>query len=74
MDIPPDRRAEGGDTMDKRYLRFPLSILFPMLDGETIEQAEDRMIERIDPDGDVEVMSWNEGDVEVIEDDDAEVD
>lgn len=53
-----------------RYLRFPLTIFFPMLDGETKEQAEDRMIERIDPDGDVEVMSWNEGDVEVVEDDD----
>lgn len=57
-----------GITM--RYLRFPITILFPMLDGETIEQAEDRMIERIDPDGDVEVMRWNEGDVEVVEDDD----
>lgn len=54
--------------MGKRYLRFPITILFPMLDGETVEQAEDRMIERIDPDGDVEVMSWNEGEVEVIED------
>lgn len=51
-----------------RYLIFPLTIFFPMLDGETKEQAEDRMIERIDPDGDVEVMNWNEGDVEVIED------
>lgn len=56
--------------MGKRYLRFPLTIFFPMLDGETKEQAEDRMIERIDPDGDVEVMSWNDGEVEVIEDDD----
>lgn len=56
--------------MDKRYLRFPLTILFPMLDGETIEQAEDRMIERIDPDGDVEAMSWNEGEVEVFDDND----
>lgn len=70
MDIPPDRRAEGGGTVGKRYLRFPITILFPMLDGETIEQAEDRMIERIDPDGDVEVMSWNEGEVEVFDDDD----
>ena len=56
--------------MGKRYLRFPITILFPMLDGETIEQAEDRMIERIDQDGDVEVMSWNEGEVEVFDDDD----
>ena len=51
-----------------RQLKFPITIFFPMLDGETVEQAEDRMIERIDPDGDVEVMSWNEGEVEVIED------
>lgn len=51
-----------------RHLRFTLTVIFPMLDGETKEQAEDRMIERIDPDGDVEVMSWNEGFVEVIED------
>lgn len=56
--------------MAKRYLRFPITILFPMLDGETIEQAEDRIIERIDQDGDVEVMSWNEGEVEVFDDDD----
>ena len=58
--------------MGKRYLRFPITILFPMLDGETIEQAEDRMIERIDPDGDVEAMSWNEGQVEVVEDEEAQ--
>jgi len=58
----------------KRYLRFPITILFPMLDGETVEQAEDRMIDRIDPDGDVEVMRWNEGEVEVVEDDDESTD
>ena len=57
-------------TVGKRYLRFPLTIFFPMLDGETKEQAEDRMIERIDPDEDVVSIMWNEGEVEVVEDDD----
>lgn len=70
MDAGADRGTEEGGTVGKRYLRFPITILFPMLDGETIEQAEDRMIERIDQDGDVEVMSWNEGEVEVFDDDD----
>lgn len=51
-----------------RQLKFPITIFFPMLDGETVEQAEDRMIERIDPDGDVAMMSWKEDEVEVIED------
>lgn len=52
-----------------RLMTFPLSITFPMLDGETREQAEDRMIERIDPDGD-SVISWCETDVIVEEEDD----
>lgn len=52
-----------------RYLRWPVTIAFPMLDGETKEQAEDRMIERIDPDGDT-VMTWRESEVTVEEDDD----
>jgi hypothetical protein len=68
VDICPDRRADGGDTV-ARQLKFPITIFFPMLDGETVEEAENRMIERIDPDGDVGVMSWNDGEVEVIEDD-----
>lgn len=52
-----------------RYLRWPVTIAFPMLDGETKEQAEDRMIERIDPDGDT-VMTWTESEVTVEEYDD----
>lgn len=52
-----------------RLMTFPLSVTFPMLDGETKEQAEDRMIERIDPDGDT-VMTWRESEVTVEEEDD----
>ena len=52
-----------------RYLRWPVTIAYPMLDGETKEQAEDRMIERIDPDGD-STISWCEADVIVEEEDD----
>lgn len=51
-----------------KFLRFPITIFFPMLDGETKEQAEDRMIERIDPDEDVVSIMWNEREVEVVED------
>lgn len=53
-----------------RYLRWPVTIAFPMLDGETREQAEDRMIERIDPDGDTVMtwMTWRESEVTVEED------
>lgn len=54
-----------------RYLRFPVTIVFPMLDGETKSQAEDRMIERIDPEGNM-AIGWSEPDVTVEEDDDEE--
>lgn len=53
-----------------RYLRWPVTIAFPMLDGETKEQAEDRMIERIDPEGNSVIMAWRESEVTVEEDDD----
>lgn len=52
-----------------RLMTFPLSVTFPMLDGETREQAENRMIERIDPDGN-STISWCEADVMVEEEDD----
>jgi len=47
-----------------KYMRIKMTIYFPMLDGETKEQAEDRLIERIDPDGEA-IMSWSESEVEV---------
>lgn len=50
-----------------KAMRIKMTICFPMLDGETKEQAEDRLIERIDPDGDA-IMSWHESDVEVYDD------
>lgn len=53
-----------------RYLRWPVTIAFPMLDGETKEQAEDRMIERIDPEGNSVIMAWRESEVTVEEEDD----
>ena len=55
--------------MGMRLMTFPLSVTFPMLDGETKEQAENRMIERIDPDGE-STISWCEADVTVEEEDD----
>ena len=50
-----------------KALSIKMSICIPMLDGETKEQAEDRLIERIDPDGGA-VISWNEHDVEIFDD------
>ena len=47
-----------------KAMRIKMTICFPMLDGETKEQAEDRLIERIDQDGNA-IMSWNESEVEV---------
>lgn len=54
-------------------MRIKMTICFPMHDGETIDQAEDRLIERIDPDGDA-IMSWNESEVEVYEDEEGRPD
>lgn len=50
-----------------KAMRIKMTICLPMLDGETKEQAEDRLIERIDQDGEA-IMSWNEYDVEVYDD------
>ena len=50
-----------------KMMRIKMTICFPMLDGETKEQAEDRLIERIDQDGNV-IMSWYENEVEVYDD------
>lgn len=50
-----------------KYMRIKMTICFPMIDGETKEQAEDRLIERIDPDGNA-IMSWSESEVEVYDD------
>lgn len=62
-----DRRTDGGGEVGMKVMRIKITICFPMLDGETKEQAEDRLIERIDPDGEA-IMSWNEYDVEVYDD------
>jgi hypothetical protein len=47
-----------------KMMRIKMTICFPMLDGETNDQAIDRLIERIDPDGEA-IMSWNESEVEI---------
>ena len=47
-----------------KAMRIKMTICFPMLDGETKDQAVNRLIERIDPDGEV-IMSWNESEVEI---------
>ena len=52
-----------------KSMRIKMTIYFPMLDGETKEQAEDRLIERIDSDENV-IVSWSESDVEVYDDED----
>lgn len=67
MEFEADRRAEKGGEVEMKAMRIKMTICFPMLDGETKEQAEDRLIERIDPDGDA-IMSWHESDVEVYDD------
>lgn len=50
-----------------KVMRIKMTICFPMLDGETKDQAVDRLIERIDSD-EKAIMSWNEYDVEVYDD------
>jgi hypothetical protein len=56
-----------GGEVGMKYMRIKMTIYFPMLDGETKEQAEDRLIERIDPDEEA-IMSWSESEVEVYAD------
>ena len=53
--------------MEMKYMGIKMTICFPMLDGETKQQAKDRLIERIDPDEDA-IMSWRESDVMVYDD------
>ena len=47
-----------------RYMKITMAICFPILECENREDAEDRLVERIDPDGNT-VMTWNESVVEV---------
>ena len=49
-----------------RYMSITPHIYIRMLDGETKEQCEDRLIERIDPDGSA-IMGWDESKVEIDE-------
>ena len=51
-----------------KMMRIKMTICFPMLDGETNDQAVDRLIERIDPDG-ITTMSWHDSDIRILEDD-----
>lgn len=47
-----------------RYIEFKPTIYTRMLDGETRDQAIDRLIERIDPDGDA-VISFNDSEIKI---------
>lgn len=59
--------AEGGLKMPKiRYMSITPHIYIKMLDGETKEQCEDRLVERIDPDGSA-IIGWDESKVEIDE-------
>lgn len=49
-----------------KMMRIKMTICFPMLDGETNDQAVDRLIERIDPNEDA-TMSWYESDIQIID-------
>ena len=62
-----DQRADGNGEVGMKAMRIKMTICFPMLDGETKEQAEDRLIERIDSDEGT-IMSWNESEVEIYDD------
>lgn len=42
-----------------RYMSITPHIYIRMLDGETKEQCEDRLVERIDPDGSA-IIGWDE--------------
>ena len=64
LDIPPDRGRTGGCEVEMKAMRIKMTICFPMLDGETKDQAVDRLIERIDSD-EKAIMSWNESEVEI---------
>lgn len=57
------------DAMPKiRYMSITPHIYIRMLDGETKEQCEDRLVERIDPDGSA-IIGWDESKVEIDEED-----
>ena len=49
-----------------RYMSITPHIYIRMLDGETKEQCEDRLVERIDPDGSA-IIGWDESKVEIDE-------
>lgn len=51
-----------------RYMSITPHIYIRMLDGETKEQCEDRLVERIDPDGSA-IIGWDESKVEIDEED-----
>lgn len=49
-----------------KAMRIKMTICFPMLDGETKDQAVDRLIERIDPNEDA-TMSWYDSDIRIFD-------
>lgn len=49
-----------------KLMRIKMTICFPMLDGETNDQAVDRLIERIDSDG-ITTMSWYDSDIQILD-------
>lgn len=55
-----------GGEVGMKLMRIKMTICFPMLDGETNDQAVDRLIERIDPNEDA-TMSWYESDIQIID-------
>ena len=55
----------------KRTLRMQGTIYFPMFDGETIEQAEDRLFDALDT-VNTEVSCWDAP--EILDDEDEEED
>lgn len=49
-----------------KMMRIKMTICFPMLDGETKDQAVDRLIERIDTNEDA-TMSWYDSDIRILD-------
>lgn len=49
-----------------KLMRIKMTICFPMFDGETNDQAVDRLIERIDSDG-ITTMSWYDSDIQILD-------
>lgn len=64
--VLPDRRKET--EMKKRWMRMSIHLGFHLRDGETKEQAEDRLVEALETVDDDFVCSWTNEGIEEIED------